>query len=185
MQIVRQDDDADGFVVEVQACLLGIIRAYHPAELFLVKTNSWFGGKWLGFSGKVEGAFGVWKNRLTVPPFVPHRILWERRYVAPNYEQAAIRKMVHVETPSQHGQKRYISDIAPNASFVWYSGASRSSKRASIMAYLFLEHSYWAWYTGWVFRNSWKVAETSGATIEEFENLRRSAGASSSECERV
>ena len=36
--------------------------------------------KWLTFSGKAQGAIGVWKNDLTVPLFVPIRILGEHHF---------------------------------------------------------------------------------------------------------
>ena len=36
--------------------------------------------KIFSFSGKAQGAIGVWKNDLTVPPFVPIRILGEHHF---------------------------------------------------------------------------------------------------------
>lgn len=58
----------------------GAVRAI-PAELFLIKTNTWFGPNWLRFKGKVLGSLVVWSGErtrnVTIPPFVPHRILWE------------------------------------------------------------------------------------------------------------
>ena len=179
MQIVTQEDDAEGFVAEVRACVSGIIRLYRPGELFLVKTNTWFGPNWLGFSGKAEGALGVWKKKLTLPPFVPHRVLSERRYAAPDYKQEPIRNLLHFKMPGANAQKRYVSEVAPAASLLWYSGSTRSRDRGSIMAYLWVESSYWAWYTGWAFRNSsWKIAQSSGATIAEIDELGKTTGSS-------
>jgi hypothetical protein len=173
MQIVTQDDDSPDFVSEVRVCAAGIVRCYHPAEFFLIKTNNWFGANWLGFSGKSLGLVGAWNKKLTVPPFVPHRILWERRYLAPHYKQVPIRDSVHVRTSGEGAQKRYVSEVAPNASLLWYSGASRSSGRAAMMAYLLVGHSYWAWYAGWAFRETWKIVKTCGATPVEIAEIRK------------
>jgi hypothetical protein len=172
MQIVTQDDDAPGFVSEVRSCVLGIVRCYRPAEFFLIKTDNWFGANWLGFSGKAAGQIGVWKKKLTVPPFVPHRILWEQRYLAPHYKRAPIRNLVHIHTSGERAQKRYASGVAPNASLFWYSGGSRSTGRGAMLAYLLVEHSYWAWYASWAFRDAWKIVKTCGATTEEIAEIR-------------
>jgi hypothetical protein len=78
IRIITQDDDAEGFVAEVRVFVSGFIRRCHPAEIYLIKTDRWFGSQWLRFTGKVIGANGRWngpKNkRITVPPFVPHSI---------------------------------------------------------------------------------------------------------------
>jgi hypothetical protein len=177
MQIVTQDDDAEGFVAEVRACVFGIIRLYHPTELFLIKTNTWFGPNWLRFSGKTLGLLGVWSGEktknLAVPPFVPYRVLWERRYAAPEYRQIPIRKIVHVGTPSDKARTRYVRDVAPSASLVWYSGASQKNGRGAIMAYLLLNGSYWPWYLGWKLEGDWKIVKSVGATIDEIAAIRK------------
>jgi hypothetical protein len=180
MRIVVQDDDETGFIHEVRACVSGIIRLNRPPELFLIKTNAWFGPKWLRFQGKVSGSFGVWAGErcknVALPPFVPHRILWERRYLAPEYKQAPIRRIVHEQVSASRALKRNVRDITPNASLVWFSGSSRSNKRGAIMAYLLVEGSYWAWYLSWEQQNTWRVTESIGATADEIAEIRRWKG---------
>jgi hypothetical protein len=180
MRIVIQDDDAGGFIEEVRVCVSGIVRLYRPAELFLIKTNTWFGPNWLRFKGKVLGQLAVWGThrnpKLTVPPFVPHRILWERRYIAPDYKQVPIRAIVHVNTPSRRAMTRLVNKVAPNASFLWYSGSSCSNKRGAIMAYLLIEGSYWPWYLGWELQSAWKIVKVVGASSDEIAEIRESKG---------
>jgi hypothetical protein len=180
MRIVIQDDDAAGFVEEVRLCVSGIVRLYRPPELFLIKTNTWFGPNWLRFRGKVLGQLAVWSTdrarKLTVPPFVPHRVLWERRYTAPDYKQVPIRAIIHVKTPSDRAKTRYVSEVAPNSSLVWYSGSTRSNKRGAIMAYLLVEGSYWPWYLGWEQQKTWKIVKTVGVASNEIEQIRETRG---------
>jgi hypothetical protein len=178
MKIIVQDDDAAGFVDQVRTLVSNVVRRYQPRELFLIKTNTWFGPNWLRFAGKAAGAIGIWygpkADNISVPPFVPHRILWERRYTAPNYRQIPIRRIVHLETSAANAKTRRVRDVAGNGSLIWYSGASLKNKRGSIMAYLLVNDSYWTWYTGWQFQESWLITKLCGASIEEIEELRNS-----------
>jgi hypothetical protein len=71
-------DDAE-FLSEVEAVVQGAVEVSKPATVAVVKIDSWFGPKWLGFSHKVMGAFGVvFPGDLVIPPFVPNRVLSER-----------------------------------------------------------------------------------------------------------
>jgi hypothetical protein len=179
IRIITQDDDAADFVAELRVFVSGIIRLCHPAEIYLIKTDRWIGSQWLRFKGKVIGAVGRWNGpkskHITVPPFVPHRILWERRYAAPDYKQVPIRRIVHVKTPADKGRTRWLHEVAPHASLVWYSGATASNKRGAIMAYILSNDSYWTWYTGWVSGEPWKMDEIIGLTADEIAEFRKRA----------
>lgn len=177
MRIITQDDDAASFIEEVRSIVSGIIRLCRPQEIFLIKTDNWFGPNWLRFEGKVLGAIGSWSgekcNKLTIPPFVPHRILCERRYTAPDYNQIPIRRIIHVKTPSDKGRTRFMHEIAPGASVIWYSGKSVKNDRAAIMAYVLLGDSYWPWYSSWAQKkDSWQIVKLVGATPGEFTSLK-------------
>lgn len=74
MQIIPEQDDAHDFVALVEQSVNGILRQNAPLSLVLIKVDNWFGPMWLGFSGKILGAIGVWQPKLTIPPFVPNRI---------------------------------------------------------------------------------------------------------------
>jgi hypothetical protein len=170
--IAPQEDDSPEFFVQINNCLSWITSVHKPPELFLIKIDNWFGPNWLGFSGKMQGALGVRKSDLTMPPFVPHRVLWERRFVAQAYQQRAIRNIVHIKMPSQRALKRLVGDVAPNASLLWFSGGSLRNGRAALMAYLFSDDSYWIWYTGWTEHSGWKIAKAVGITPESFNSFR-------------
>jgi hypothetical protein len=183
VRIITQDDDAASFVDEVRLFVSGIIRLCHPAEFFLIKTDNWIGPNWLRFEGKALGLIGSWSGErskhLTVPPFVPHGVLWERRYKAPDYKQVPIRRIVHVKTTSDSGRTRFMHEVAPGASVVWYSGKSSANKRAAIMAYVLSGDSYWPWYTGWASaKDLWRIVKLAGATTEEIAAVRSHAEAS-------
>jgi hypothetical protein len=180
MRVVVQDDDSAGFIEEVRACVSGMIRLYRPAELFLIKTNTWFGPNWLRFKGKVLGSIGAWSGErarnVPIPPFVPHRILWERRYAAPDYKPVPIRSIIHVSVPADRARVRFVHEVAPNSSLVWYSGASSSNRRGAIMAYVLVDGFYWPRYLGWEQQKGWKIVKTVGVTADEISEIRETRG---------
>jgi hypothetical protein len=91
MRFVQQEDDDAEFLEQVRLCIDWVTQVHRPPELFLIKIDNWFGPNWLRFSGKCLGAIAIWKDRLTIPPFVPHRVLWERRFVGPTITRKASR----------------------------------------------------------------------------------------------
>ena len=177
MEITCREDDAANFIGEVQAWANGVLRIHAPAELFLINIDNWFSQRWLRFSGKAEGALGVWAvwdSYLTLPPFVPHRVRSERRFAAPAYQEVPIRNPIHIQIGSQYALQRRIPDIVSAASLVWYSGGSHRSGRGSIMAYVMCDNSYWTWYMGLSESgSSWRVVTAKGITAEEFSALKR------------
>ena len=160
MQIIPEQDDAHDFVALVEQSVNGILRQNAPPSLVLIKVDNWFGPKWLGFSGKMLGAFAVWQPKLTIPPFVPNRIVWERRFAAPVYSETAMPAPIHLCVSSKVARTRSVSEIAPGAALVWFSGDSKDSGRGSVMAYVPAGESYWSWYVGYAKRESWRVAKT-------------------------
>jgi len=160
LEILIQDDDARGFIAEVEQCIKGILRAYTPSKLILIKIDNWFGSRWLRFSGKALGALGVWRGALTAPPFVPKRVISEFWFSAPDYLTGAPEQPIHVWTESRHALRRDLSKIAPDASLLWYSGNSQKTRRGTVMAYIWHSESYWAWYAEWADSDGWRVVAT-------------------------
>jgi hypothetical protein len=175
IQIHGVDDDSPEFIAEVRACVNGVLCINSPAELIIINIDNWFGQRWLHFAGKALGAVGVWRDdeRLTVPPFVPRRVRSEHRFLPPRYERVFASNPIHIPAESQHALRRRISQIAPGASFVWYSGGSKRSGRGAIMAYLYSEESYWTWYVELTESKIWCVTTAKGITALEFTSLKK------------
>ena len=172
--LAPQDDDNAEFVDLVKSCLRWAASENRPPELYIIKIDNWFDARWCEFSGKAIGAFGTWMTKLTLPPFVPHRVIWERKFVAPDYIQSPIRKCIHVKVSGGDAQLRRVSEIAPNASFVWFSGQTKSNGRGALMAYLLHDGSHWPWYTAWTLRDGWRASLLRGVSTEELGSITRS-----------
>jgi hypothetical protein len=135
-----QPGDSAEFMKKVQALVVGGARDYEPARLYVIRIDNWFGPKWVHFAGKVSVGkhfyAGIHKVTLRVPPFVPHRVVAERVFAGPNYDETVARPPLHIECASMLALSRRIADVDKEAAFVWFSGQSEVQKRGSIMVYL-------------------------------------------------
>jgi hypothetical protein len=138
--IRRAHDDDPGFVSHVRSILVGCLYEYNPAEVYVVRIRDWFDYKWCYFSGKVLGAIGVSDFRdLTLPPFVPNRVLSQDHYVrcAPdsNVYEPSDASPVHIHQGSEANHGRFIRRTMKNGAMMWYSSGSMATGRGSIMVY--------------------------------------------------
>ena len=135
-----QHGDSAEFMRMVQALVVGVVRDYEPARLCVIRVDNWFGPKWMHFAGKVSVGkhfyAGIHKVTLHVPPFVPHRVVAERVFAGPDYDETVARPPLHIECASMLALTRRIADVDKEAAFVWFSGQSEVQKRGSIMVYL-------------------------------------------------
>jgi hypothetical protein len=86
--------------------------------------------------GFPTAAIGVHKTRLHVPPFVPSRVVAERVFAGPSFDETVSAAPLHIEIPSKIALQRRIADIDKEAAFLWFSGESEVQKRGSVMVYL-------------------------------------------------
>jgi hypothetical protein len=137
--VSTQQGDSAEFIEKARAIAVGVARDYEPARLYIIRIDNWFGPKWMYFAGKFTAgkgaAIGVHRMRLHVPPFVPHRVVAERVFLGPDYEQTAATAPLHIECPSKVALRRLIADIDKDASFVWFGGESAAQRRGSMMVY--------------------------------------------------
>jgi hypothetical protein len=156
----------------------GVIRRHAPETLVLIKIDNYFGSKWLGFSGKALGALGVWHNpdyhpanNIRIPPFVPNRVVSQRRFAGPDYKEIDGGRPVHKQIPAGVALNRRAASAVPGAALVWYSGESKATGRGALMAYVPEGSSYWPWYTSFEAGEPWCVTETLGIKREDLARL--------------
>jgi hypothetical protein len=163
--------DAAEFIVNVEALANGILRRHEPLSLFLIKIDNWFSAKWLRFSGKTMGLAGVSMATLSVPPFIPNRVLSQKRFVAPAYNEVDNEPPIHIHVESTQAILRRVSRIANGAALLWYSGGSDQSGHGAIMAYVPAGNTYLPWYTDWAKRQRWELVQPKEITAHEIANL--------------
>ena len=178
VNIRPQPDDAPEFVSLVENAVNGILRRYSPKTLALIKIDNWFGSRWLGFEGKTLGAAGVTLNtnksraqNIVIPPFVPARVLSQRRFVAPDFDEVEVGESIHKRIPSSFALNRKAALTAPDIAVVWYSGKSKAGGRGSLMSYLPMDSAYWPWFVELKQGNPWRIAEIRGIQAGDFLSL--------------
>lgn len=162
--------------------MAGILAHHGPSRLRLLHVDNWFGPKWLGFSGKVLGALGIWRDEqdLTLPPFVPARILAEELWAAEpaaelGYGKVAVDGSIHRRQTSGANLKRLAASVAPGEALVWYSGNTVANQRGSLMAYIPTNDGYRTFYVQWLANPEWTVSQTKGLSPDDFQVLLNDA----------
>jgi hypothetical protein len=178
MNIQPQPDDAPEFVNLVENAVNGILHRYSPPTLVLIKIDNWFGSRWLGFRGKFIGAAGVTNNvnkrpldDIAIPPFVPERVVSQRRFIAPHFDEVEAGESIQKHIPSRLALRRNAALAAPDNALIWYSGNSKANGRGSLMAYLPLDSTYWPWFVDLEKSDPWRITEIRGIKAGDFTRL--------------
>ena len=169
--IATEPGDAPYFVAQVEALACAVVEKYAPSDLLLIKVKSWFGLRWLGFSGTVYPQVPSWLKDLAVPPFLPSRILAQRRFAAPEYLEMPPGQALHVAMQGRRTHLRSLADIERGAAIVWFSGASESDGRGSLMVYIPAEEGYIRFYVAYSAENGWHLHRVHGITHPELSFL--------------
>lgn len=176
MELIAEQGDAEGFIARARAILCGIGRVHRPREIIVVRIDSWFGPKWHEFSGEVHGALGDWREDLTLPPFVPSRVVSQHHYreEAPGFFALSDRKSpLHLSQASSDNRKRLVARIAPGTALVWVSGKTAENGRGSFMAYLPTSEGHSPWYADFIEKDGWQARILRGISRQELTNLER------------
>jgi hypothetical protein len=135
-----ESDDSGGFFEVIVPLLNGAANVVRPAQVYLVKVDHWFDHKWLGFTCKRGGAVPVWQRDLTLPPFHPHRVAWQRHLSFRSDNRCHIcdgeGEPLAVEQSSAGNALRFASCRPFRSSMlVWFSGGTASFDRGALMVY--------------------------------------------------
>jgi hypothetical protein len=174
LPITHMKGESAGFLAMVNCIVSNLVRQFRPADIFVIRTDSWFDHKWLGFSGKILGVVGVSNQRLTSPPFVPNRVISQEVYSLD--KQTSRYKLVqvpplHLTQPSKENLNRFIDQVTNSGLFIWFSGDPESSSVGSIMVYAIADGSRSAWYASFKKKIDWQVNKVSGLSKSELLHL--------------
>jgi hypothetical protein len=167
-------DDAS-FISLINRAVERVVQEIKPNDVFVIRTDQWFDHKWLGFSGKILGAVEIRQERLTIPPFVPERIVSEEAF---SFEKSSssydsfVAPPLHLRQSSRENLTRFIDRVSKEAIFVWFGGATQSTG-GSIMVYSSMGDVQNSWYVSLRAKDTWQVYKTKGISKREFLHLIR------------
>lgn len=166
--VPHPSDDPD--FVRLLESVLAAELARPPRVLYLIRIDNWFSERWLHFSGKVLGAVRICNERLTIPPFHPHRILSEHAWTDESGQlNPAALAPLHVQQQSSQNLYRFFDRLGDSVLAIWFSSNSLSSRRSSIMLYRtdVTAEAPIAWYASFVREERWKVNKAVGISPQE------------------
>jgi uncharacterized protein (DUF4415 family) len=189
--IEPQSDDDPEFIRQVEMALNGVLRRCSPAALALIKIDNWFDWKWLGFPGGIYiGKYARAvpgripsdrrpRDLITIPPFVPERVVSQRRFAAPEYREIDPGKPVHLHLRNRLALRRKAAAEEPETALAWYSGNSKANGRGALMVYPPAGASYWPWYAELTRGEPWRIsAKAKNIKPDEFSRLMEEGSAS-------
>lgn len=164
-------DDDPAFAALAFRLIDGAVAKHRPADVRVFKIDNWFDHKWLGFSGKILGAAGVWKGSLTIPPFVANRLVrqwqFQRDAERGGYRWLGPGPDIHHRGWSAENLNRRVSLITPFSALFWFSGNSMATGRGSVMGYMPIEQEHWQWFLSFRHDEEWKIVRRKN--IHEYE----------------
>jgi len=176
IEILPGDNDDSGFTVIVENIINKTIENVTPDEIFLTKIDNWFDFKWRAFSGKTLGAVGVWNKELTIPPFIPDRVLEQSYYQKSN--ESYVKQVGHYlhgyqSSGENIGRKLKSYSFAPTRMFVWFSGNTKNSLRGSIMIYQIKKEAKYSFYVSFLKKDNWQIYKTDEISRNEVLSLMK------------
>ena len=188
IHIAVTETDDPAFIEKLTALILVYTASHIPEQVWIIHIDNWFDHKWLRFSGTVavpmgvplqrygSVKFGVWRDKLTFPPFNPNRVISQSSYVRRDndYVEVALPQLPH-DTQRQRSESnldRRIANLNGLGCFVWYSGNTVANGRGSIMLYDVKSNEAECWFAAFKRDEcSWKISATKGADRGYVESL--------------
>jgi hypothetical protein len=163
LSLEKLSNDDPAFLNVAGRLIAGAASVRGWRTITVVHIDHWFGGRWLGFCGKLLGIAGVrtrdLSGTLTPPPFHPNRVLSEKQYerLETEYVDVGDRQWLHRDCTSQQNLSR---KIYMDGLYAWYSGDTTATDKGAVMVYEVFRRTSDAWYVRFDKTKKWRVAQT-------------------------
>ena len=182
--ITTDKGDAVTFIGFINKIVAMLVFQYGIKEIRYIKIDNWFDHKWLNYSGKavVHFDFGglkkfddrnnsaldsQWKEKITVPPFHPNRVVYERYFRKTPVKNKVFEYAIHNKINSNDNIHNRIDRYTSNGLFVWFSSNSAINQKGSLMIYRVQEEEIQTWYATFENKGSWQLTRTKGIGLHE------------------
>jgi len=171
---LRKNDDPR-FLALVRRSVSGSVLSCRPSDVFVIRIDHWFDHKWFAFAGKLLGGLAFHKpQRLTVPPFIPERVVSEDAFKL-GIDRASYHRTrgprLHRYQHSGENLSRFIGHISKSAVFIWFSGDTAHEEHGSIMVYSIQGETQGGWYGSFRRRTDWQLHKVQGLSRSELMGL--------------
>ncbi len=183
-----EDGDAVDFIAIANAIMDELVIQYAVKEVVFVKIKNWFDQKWLNYSGNTVVPFdfgglrghghntakeSVWRDKISIPPFHPHRVLASKFFVLEHTGNKKIQKRIHQYHTSNDNIHNRIENYTSDGLVLWFSSNSESLQKGSLMAYRVQNGIVHTWYATIENQNGWKPTKTKGISLDIIKSYLR------------
>jgi hypothetical protein len=175
--------DAVDFIHIIEDIIDGFLNKREIEDVVVIKIKNWFDHKWLKFSGngiihwdstlhpdKVALA-EHYKDKITIPPFNPNRILYQKLFSRLGTENKKLDKSLHTKQWSSSNLNNRIHTKTNNGLFVWFSSNTISNQKGSLMIYRVEKENVQTWYLSIENKTKWTITKVKGANLDNFQKL--------------
>lgn len=171
--------DAPTFIKNINSIVTSLIYRSKFDEVFIIKINNWFDNKWLNYSGKsvvqfhgghfIETALqNEWREKITIPPFNPKRVLSEKIFAINTSINKRWDKKIHKAKASNDNLHNRINAYSNNGLFVWYSFDTEKIQKGSAMFYKVQNDIVDSFYVSFEKKeDKWDISKTKNISIDE------------------
>ena len=152
-------------------------------EISIVKIKNWFDHKWLNYSGKGLIHFektlnpdrvalaNFWKDKITVPPFNPNRVLTEQIFIRHKTGNKNFENILHLDQRSTENQNNRIASKSDNGLFIWFSSNTIANQQGGLMVYEVIEQNVNSWYASLENKSGWTITKSKGINLNELKKI--------------
>ena len=178
-RIIIAGGDAQEFIQIINKIIFGLIEKFQIDEISFVKIKNWFDHKWLNYSGLSVVQFhggglvpdsslnNEWREKITVPPFNPNRVLSETFFRIKPTKNKMFEKPLHITKDSNDNIHNRISRYTKNGLFVWYSSDTELNQKGSLMIYRVQDEMVSTFYASFENNNGWRIKQTKDIPVAE------------------
>ena len=182
-KIKIESGDANDFIIILNKMIIRLVDKFQIGEICLIKIKNWFDHKWLNYSGKsvvqFHGGAGLietslnneWREKITVPPFNPNRVLSELFFRNLKTDNKMFEKTLHTWKDSNDNVQNRISKYTKDGMFIWYSSDTEINQKGSLMVYIVQEDEIKTFYASFINKNGWKINRAKNASVSELESF--------------
>lgn len=120
MKLETTPEDDPEFVGTISSLIDTLANKYSPEIITAIQIDNWFDHKWLGFSAKISGAFGIWYKELRIPPFNPNRVKSQKvcqLKKSGKYEEISA-PLLHIDQPGPKNEHRKLKHNTDSGLFL-------------------------------------------------------------------
>ena len=183
LNIDPDSTDSLEFITIIESIISNLIVQFNVDDICIIKVKNWFDHKWLNYSGKSIIHFeetthpdkvaitNNWKKRITIPPFNPNRILYEKLIQRKDHSNPRFEKLIHNRQRSTDNSDNYVYLKSDNGLLVWYSSNSKVNNQGSLMVYRVDNDSVDTWYASYENKGEWIIRDTKSINQNSLKKL--------------